>query len=271
MTSTRERLRDSYTQHERIHAIFHGMRREALPGLVRYVSERGRDRQGFILYSDLDAQRLDAEIRRQIDYFEGLGSDFEWKVYDYDQPPDLRHRLQMHGFTIEEPEAIMLLDLEEIPPVLRDQPDPNIVRITDPAHVAHAISVEDHVWGREHSGLGEYLTYLMETQPDAVSMFIAYMDDRPVSAAWIIYSHGGPFAGLWGGSTLVDYRRRGLYTGLLAARVQEAKARQVAYLTVDASPMSRPILERRGFVHIATAYACNWQAVADVGLAQSTR
>jgi len=37
------------------------------------------------------------------------------------------------------------------------------------------------------------------------------------------------------------YRKRGLYTALLAVRAQEGRARQVKYLTVDASPMSRPI------------------------------
>jgi hypothetical protein len=30
---------------------------------------------------------------------------------------------------------------------------------------------------------------------------------------------------------------------------------------VDASPMSRPILEKHGFQQIATAVACTWQPV----------
>jgi hypothetical protein len=42
-------------------------------------------------------------------------------------------------------------------------------------------------------------------------------------------------------------------------RAQEAKARQVSYLTVDASPMSRPILEKFGFEMIAYSYPCKWK------------
>jgi hypothetical protein len=42
-------------------------------------------------------------------------------------------------------------------------------------------------------------------------------------------------------------------------RLQEAKARGVKYLTVDASPMSRPILEKFGFEFIANTHACKWK------------
>ena len=48
-------------------------------------------------------------------------------------------------------------------------------------------------------------------------------------------------------------------TALLAVRAQEAKARQVKYLTVDASPMSRPILEKFGFGLMAYSYPCKWK------------
>ena len=79
----------------------------------------------------------------------------------------------------------------------------------------------------------------------------------------------GHFAGLWGGSTLAAYRGRGLYTALLAARVREARARGVPYLTIDAGAMSRPIVARHGFEVITYATACEWRPVA-VGLGQST-
>jgi len=50
-----------------------------------------------------------------------------------------------------------------------------------------------------------------------------------------------------------------LYTALLAVRLQEAAARQVGYLTVDASPMSQPILEKFGFECSAYSYPCKWK------------
>ncbi len=61
-------------------------------------------------------------------------------------------------------------------------------------------------------------------------------------------------------STLPAYRRRGLYTALLAARVREARARGVPYLTIDAGSMSRPIVTRHGFELLTTAVSCEWKS-----------
>jgi hypothetical protein len=58
---------------------------------------------------------------------------------------------------------------------------------------------------------------------------------------------------------VVAYRGQGLYTALLAIRAQEAISRHVEFLTVDASAMSRPILEKFGFIKIAESYPCKWQ------------
>ena len=45
---------------------------------------------------------------------------------------------------------------------------------------------------------------------------------------------------------------------LLAARAQEARARGFLLLSVDASPMSRPILEKHGFQSLAAFTPCKW-------------
>ena len=99
--------------------------------------------------------------------------------------------------------------------------------------------------------------------PGYLSVYVAYVDETPACAGWI-YFEKGHFAGLWGGSTLEAYRGQGLYTALLAARVREARARGVPYLTIDAGEMSRPIVARHGFQTITTATACKWQGRAGV-------
>jgi hypothetical protein len=69
---------------------------------------------------------------------------------------------------------------------------------------------------------------------------------------------GTEFAGLWGGSTLAGWRRRGIYRALVARRAQLAMARGVRYLHVDASGNSRPILEQLGFVAVTTTTNYVW-------------
>ncbi len=63
---------------------------------------------------------------------------------------------------------------------------------------------------------------------------------------------GTSFAGLWGGGTVEAWRGRGLYRALVAHRARVAAAHGYRYLQVDASPMSRPILERLGFHALTT-------------------
>jgi len=63
---------------------------------------------------------------------------------------------------------------------------------------------------------------------------------------------GTEFASLWGGGTLPSWRGRGVFRSLVAHRAALAAARGFRYLQVDASPDSRPILTRLGFVELAS-------------------
>ncbi len=180
-------------------------------------------------------------------------------MYDHDSPPDLKERLAAYGFTVGESESIMALDLEEAPAALFKPVPHNIRRILQPEQLWDVVSVEEKVWGEDFSGIGSYLRTALTDYPDQMSVYVAYIDQQPASAAWIYFPKHSQFASLWGGSTLQDFRKQGLYTGLLAVRAQEARDRQVRYLTVDASDMSRPILEKFGFEMLACSYPCKWK------------
>jgi len=87
------------------------------------------------------------------------------------------------------------------------------------------------------------------------------VDGQIVSAGWTYYYPPTQFARLLGGSTLPDYRKRGYYTALLVTRVREARQRGCRFLTLDASPMSRPILEKHGFQCLEFSTLCRWTPV----------
>lgn len=248
-------IRALYDHDQRLRFSFPTMRREATPEVVRYVSHHP-DEPCILLHSRLDETNADRVIREQIAYFAKLGRPFEWKVYDHDTPPDLQARLAAHGFQIDEAEAIMVLDLAHLPQALTRPPQHDVRRITHPAGIRDLSAVERIVWGREKPTLDQQLMRDLVQYPDMLSVYVAYVDDRPVAGAWVYFEPGSRFASLWGGSTLADYRGRGIYTDLVAVRAREAKTQGRRFLTVDASPMSRPILERQGFRCIAMARAC---------------
>ena len=247
-----------YDQDQRRDVRYPDIRREVTPTVVRHVNTSGA-KEGMLVHSQLNEANADDVIREQIRYFESIGQDFEWKVYDYDQPLDLKERLEAHGFAVEDAEAIMVLDLDEAPDVLWQPVQQNVVRIQDPAKLVDVQMVEQQVLGGDFSWLNDYLGGALGNYPQQMSVYAAYTDELPVSAAWIYFPEGSQFASLWGGSTVSGFRKQGLYTALLAVRAQEARARRVRYLTVDASPMSRPILEKYGFDLLAFSYPCKWK------------
>jgi hypothetical protein len=64
--------------------------------------------------------------------------------------------------------------------------------------------------------------------------------------------HGTEFAGLWGGATRSEWRRRGIYRALTAARARSALKTGKRLIYSDSSEDSRPILERAGLVALST-------------------
>lgn len=247
-----------YEQDQRKDVEYPDTRREVTPSVVRHIDTSGTG-QGTVIFSRLNEANAEDAIREQVAYFEGIGQDFEWKVYDYDRPSDLKERLESHGFVVEEAEAIMVLDLETAPEILWQPVPDHVQRITDPEKILDVLTVEGQVWDEDFSWLDRYLGNALRHYPEQMSVYVAYIDERPASSAWTFFPEHSQFASLWGGSTVSGFRKRGLYTALLAVRAQEAKARQVRYLTVDASDMSRPILEKFGFEMIAYSYPCKWE------------
>ncbi|MDA8346399.1 MAG: GNAT family N-acetyltransferase [Thermaerobacter sp.] len=242
-----------YDRDERRDVDDPGMRREVEDGVVRLVDQVGTD--SMVVHSHLDALGADAAIRREAAYFDRLGHNVEWKLYAHDEPQDLHERLLAQGFTAEEPDAIMALDLSQVPPALLEPVPAFIRRLTDADMLKDATRVHEAVWPEKKSKLAERLAYLLRNDSARLSVYAAYMDGEPVSAARIHFSDRSAFASLWGGATLPGYRGRGLYTALLAVRLQEAKRRGARFLTIDAGPMSRPIVEKYGFRLLTFAQA----------------
>lgn len=253
-------IRNLYTEHHRRGLQIPNFKRVFMPPVIRFINETSP--RSFINHSQLTPEIVADTIEREVLYFTRIGHDFEWKVYDYDLPPDLSDQLAANGFEIGEEEALLVLDTHNLPERLQKQTDHDIREITTSDGLETVLNTVQEIVFGESSGMVEAMSKQMQAAPESLQVFAAYADDQPVSAAWITYSGGdNPFAGLYGGSTLEAHRGQGHYTALIAARARAARSRGVRYLHVDASPMSRPILEKIGFTHIATT----WEATYRVG------
>ncbi|MEE2039154.1 GNAT family N-acetyltransferase [Nocardiopsis sp. CT-R113] len=200
---------------------------------------------------------LDRLIVRQRDRFAARGEAVEWKTHGHDRPEELVDRLRAAGFVPEERETVMVGRTD----VIASGAPPDevaLLRVSEPDDMRRIAAMESRVWGGDWSWLGDDLIALVASDPDGVAVMVAEADGEVVSAAWLVFRRGTEFAGLWGGSTLPEWRGKGIYRSLVAARARIAAARGVRYLQVDASGDSAPILRRLGFEGVTTTTPYVW-------------
>jgi GNAT superfamily N-acetyltransferase len=220
------------------------------PGLTYFTLPSPSPFAGWVLYTRLDPAAAEQAIPSTLEFFAPWGGEFEWKVYDHDTPPDLKERLLARGFVPDEPESLLALDLETVPPAFWQPPAADVRRLADPAQLSIVTGIEAEVWGEDFSDLEETLAAEMQAVPGQLSVYVAYADGQPASSAWTRFYPLRQFAELYGGATLPRHRGQGLYTALVKTRAHEARQRGVRFLMVDASAMSRPVLEKLGFVFL---------------------
>lgn len=235
-------------------ARIQGFKREITEHVVRHVSQFGE--RGFISSSTVNEDNAREIIRKELDYFKQLKQGFEWKVYSYDKPDNLKEILKEEGFTIGDPEALMVMEIKNQQHLLLNGATLDVKEITDEEGIKEIIELEDVIWNQSLASLGERLWRDKQNNPESLFLYGIYEDSKLVSAAWMYIEKNSSFASLWGGSTLPEYRGKGHYSKLLAVRAQKALQIGRPFLTVDASPMSRPILEKYGFHCLAYSYEC---------------
>lgn len=233
--------------------------------VLRVVSPRDHEWGCIVLWSDLDEADADAVIAEQVDHFRELGRRFEWKWFGYDRPTDLRQRLEKAGLHAEDDEAVVVGDVAGVVDncagaAVADTVTLRHVRADDlDADFAGIADLNERVWGEDLGWLVEELRQELANSPDDLRIHVAEAEGEIVCAAWIRFHQGTDFASLWGGSTLPRWRRRGIYRALVGRRAVQARDRGFRYLQVDASPDSRPILERLGFSMLTVTTPFQWQ------------
>jgi ribosomal protein S18 acetylase RimI-like enzyme len=217
--------------------------------VIRHVS--ATDGWNGVVWSDLDEASADAAIAAQLERFAEIGREWEWKHYTYDRPADLEDRLRAAGFQSEPVEAFLVAEIAELELDVSPPDGVELRAAADREGVDALVAVHDEVFGEDHSALGAELVTRLESGSDRIVPVVAWAGEKPVSAGRVEFHFGTHFASLWGGGTLPEWRRRGVFRALVAHRAGLAAERGFRYLQVDASPDSRPILRRLGFAELA--------------------
>jgi len=205
-----------------------------------------------VTWSDLDTVSANAVIAAQITRFSEFAGPWEWKYYSYDQPADLPGRLLAAGFTPQPAETLLVAEIADLTLDVPPPPGVELRAVVDKRDVEALVSVHDEAFGGDHSALGRTLLSGLALPPRTTEAVVAWAGRTPISAGRVEFHRGTDFASLWGGGTVPAWRGRGAFRSLVASRAALASAQGFRYLQVDAMPDSRPILQRLGFVELAT-------------------
>lgn len=232
--------------------------------LLRFFGLAGRGFVGYRNLGGLEGADLDELIARQVRVFAERGERFEWKLHGHDRPEDLPQRLRAAGFVPEDQETVVIAPVADIAGEVRLPVGVSLREVTSRADFERIAGLERAVWGEEdqESWLVDMLESERAVAPDSLAIVVAEAAATVVCAAWIRFEHGTEFATLWGGSTLPEWRRRGIYRAAVTYRANLAAARGSRYLETDASDDSRPILERLGFTAVTTTTPYVWSPPA---------
>ncbi|MER7841848.1 GNAT family N-acetyltransferase [Streptomyces sp. NPDC096040] len=219
--------------------------------------------RGFVTgprdWGGVRGRELDALIARQRDFFAARGEAVEWKTRGHDVPADLPDRLRTAGFVPEDAETVVIAEVADLAgPAPTLPPGVTLRRVTLDADLGRIAALETAVWGQDMTWVADYLRGRLAVEPDGNEVYVAEAAGKVVSAAWVAFRTGTRFATLLGGSTLTEWRGKGIYRALVALRATRAAALGASYLHVDASADSCPILRRLGFTAVTTTTPYVW-------------
>jgi len=230
--------------------------------VARYGAERG-----FVTYRDLGG--LDAEgiadlvarvVRPLLD--DPAVDVVEWKTRGHDEAPGLDEALRAHGLQPQEVESVMIGAASAL---ALDLPLPHgvtIRRVEDEGGLRAAEACAAAVFDsspQDARRIADEIVRRVMSGRDDLEMWVAEHDGQVISCGRLEPVGDCGVAGIWGGATLPQWRRQGVYRALTAERARSAMRRGVRWIHSDSTEGSRPVLERSGLVRVTTTTPYEWR------------
>lgn len=220
--------------------------------------------RGFVTYRDLagaDAATITAWIGQVVAHYRQRPeiTRVEWKTRGHDYAPGLHDALLRHGFAPDEPESVMIGEAKLLDV---DVPLPAGVRlhtVTAEPDVRAMSAMQDVAFDDPVSDRTADTLLRRLALRDGMELWVAEVDGQIIGAGRLEPVTGTDFAGIWGGATLQEWRGRGIYRALTAARARSAMSIGKTLVHSDSTEYSRPILERSGLLKVTKTTPYRWQ------------
>ncbi len=166
-------------------------------------------------------ENADSLIREEIVRTQYLKLDLEWKVFSFDFP-DLVRRLKSAGFSVGEHEAMVVYDLSEGLKAIDEHARSAASRVVNMRGLDDYQAAYAAAFDKDCSTTVAQLAGAVKSGHRGHDAYVAYVDSMPASVGRLYTNPKSAFAGLYGGGTSPDFRGRGLYRSIVAARARDA-------------------------------------------------
>ncbi len=217
--------------------------------------------RGFITYGSADTGAVRDLVAEALERFR-VDPDIvrvEWKTRGHDVTPGLHDALIAHGFVPGEQESIMIGAATGLVADVALPEGVALRRVSTEADVCAMSAMQDEVFGDPVSRESADALLRRLALDDGMQLWVAEVDGCIVSAGRLEPVEGTAFAGIWGGCTRPQWRRRGIYRALTAVRARAALELGKTLIHSDSTQDSRPILERSGLVKVSTTTPYEWR------------
>ncbi len=214
----------------------------AVPSTWAQTPQVTRD-HGQIIWQHIDASAFAEVIEAELALARAAGAeDLEWKLYSHDEPAGLARALEAKGFERQPTETVLVRasDLGLAAPV----PGLEIAKIHTLEQAEHCFNLALQAFGNNWDKTPEDL---LKRALGGDPFWLAEFEGQPVAMGRLTRIEGSGFAGLYGGASHPDYRRRGFYRPVVHARVQAAAEMGCQWVFSEALSTSEPILRALGF------------------------
>ncbi len=231
-------------------------------GPLRLVTFAGG--RGFVTYQDLGgagAVTIAGWVGEALAHYraDAAMTRVEWKTRGHDRAPGLHDALVSSGFVPDEPESIMIGEVLRLAVDVALPDEVRLRQITSEPDVRAMCAMQAEVFDvPEIEDTANAVLRRLATG-DGMQLWVAEARGQIVSAGRLELVAGTEFAGIWGGATRPQWRGRGIYRALTAARARSALALGKRLMHSDSTEFSRPILERAGLVKVSTTTPYTWR------------
>jgi GNAT superfamily N-acetyltransferase len=239
-------------------ARFPGNEVHNTPNLLWVTIDMPIDFFNGVYRSSFDPLTADAQIDEVMEEFRRRNLPMLWQVGPSSQPPDLRQRLLAHGFTQDEDEPGMAIDLfamnEDfpVPPELDIRLVDNMSMLDEWLAVwgfgvpVDTIPLFQKVYAR--MAIGSHLPW---------RYYLGYLQGKPIATAILFFGAG--VAALHTVGTLPEARHKGIGTAMTLAALREARREGYRVAILTASPYGERIYRRIGFREYCRISKYSWR------------